>query len=106
MSDEIEKIFQIYKDTCPNLCKLRFERRIKSIRDLVGDYLKVTESDFELFKKICIKANDLKEIAGNKIDIKTILNNYNGILNDKYKKPAKSNLSSERILELIRSDND
>lgn len=94
-SPEIEKIFTIYSETCTDLCKLTFERKNREIREKIGEYLKATDCKLEYFKEVCIKANKLKVIAENNIDLKSILNNYIGIMNGKYEKKEEETTSRE-----------
>lgn len=81
---DFEKCFKVYSENCTNLIPLSFERRAKNILNLLNSFLSEIDYDFEYFKGLCIKANDLKTIANNKIDFKSLLNNHIGIMNDKY----------------------
>lgn len=80
----IDKCFTIYQENCPDLCKLRFERRSKDIRELTAKVLTEIDRDIGVFTEICKKANDLKVIVDKQIDFKKMLNCYQGILNGKY----------------------
>lgn len=86
----IDEAFKTYEDHCPNLPKLRFERRNRDIRELTAKVLTEIDRDMETFKEICQKANELKKIAEKTIDFKSMCNNYIGILNGKYKDQATS----------------
>ena len=57
-------------------------------------FRKEIDDDVGKFREICIKANELRFIAKNKIDFLMVLNCYLGILNGKY-----SN-STEQIAEI------
>lgn len=80
----IDKCFTIYQENCPDLCKLRFERRSKDVRELTAKVLTEIDRDIGVFTEICKKANDLKIIVDKQIDFKKMLNCYQGILNGKY----------------------
>lgn len=97
--DEVEKIFKIYQEKCPELSPLSFERKNREIRQLIADYLQETAQNFSYFEAICEKANCLKEIAGKKIDLKMILKNHIGINNGKYlnKESPKKGLTEDYI---------
>lgn len=84
-SDLIEKVFEIYSKECNNLCPLGgYARKNRSLREAISDYMYQTNNDIEYFTSICKKANELKIIADKKIDLKMILNCYEGIDNGKY----------------------
>lgn len=87
ISSDIEKTFQIYKETCPNLCKLTFERRNMDLRRKIEDFLFEIRGDMEYFTEVCQKANKIKFIADCKIDFKSLINNHIGIMNGKYEPP-------------------
>lgn len=87
VSRDIEKIFTTYKETCRNLCPLTFERRNMDLRRKIEDFLFEIRGDMEYFKKVCLKANEIKFIANNKIDLKSLINNHIGIMNGKYEPP-------------------
>ena len=86
-NSDFEKCFSIYKEVCTKLIPIRFERRSKAILEQLSLFLDEIEYNFDYFKELCIKANELEKIAENKIDFKMMLNNHIGITNDKYKKP-------------------
>lgn len=83
-SDEKEKVFEIYKSECHDLIPLSFEPKNRRILDKVSGYLNEINKDFEQYKTLCRKANELKTIAKNKIDFEMMLNCYIGIMNGKY----------------------
>ena len=84
-SDLIEKVFNIYTKECNNLCPLGgYARKNRSLREAISGYMWQTNNDIEYFTTICKKANELKIIADKKIDLKMILNCYEGIDNGKY----------------------
>ena len=89
------KLFLIYEENCKNLLKLKFEKKNNKTREKALEFLDEIDDNFDYFTEICKKANELKEIADNKIDFKMILNNYIGIDNEKYEKndkPINTNL--------------
>ena len=81
---EVNKIYKIYEDNCPNLIPVGFGFRDLRKRQRIKEFLNVISGDFDYFQKVCSKANTLKIIAGNKIDIDSVINNHIGIFNDKY----------------------
>lgn len=87
---DFEKCFKIYSEIGDKLIKLRFERRSKVILNLLKDFLDEIEYDFEYFKELCIKANDIEKIMDTKIDFKMLIKNHIGIMNDKYSKNLKT----------------
>lgn len=84
-SEEKEKVFQIYKSECSDLIPLSFEPKNRRILDKVNGYLNEINWDFEQYKILCKKANELKTIAKTKIDFEMMLNCHIGIMNGKYK---------------------
>lgn len=85
-NQEFEKCFNIYKEVCTKLIPLRFERRSKAILEKLSLFLDEIDYNFDYFKELCTKANEIEKIADNKIDFKMLLNNHIGITNGKYKK--------------------
>lgn len=83
-SDDKNKIFEIYEKECPNLIALTGEKRSRKILDKVNNFLSEINSDWDYFKNLCQKANDLKTIANTKIDFEMIINCHIGIMNGKY----------------------
>ena len=93
-SDLIEKVFDIYSKECNNLCPLGgYARKNRSLREAISGYMWQTNNDIDYFTSICKKANELKIIADKKIDLKMILNCYEGIDNGKYIKTEKEEWS-------------
>lgn len=88
ISKEIDEVFKIYKEKCPNLCKLTFEKRNMDLRRKIEDFLFEIKSDMNYFKELCEKANKTKYIADCKIDLKSLINNHIGIMNGKYEPPV------------------
>ena len=86
--------FKTYAELCPNLAPLSFERRNTKVLQTLEKFRKEIDDDVGKFREICIKANELRFIAKNKIDFLMVLNCYLGILNGKY-----SN-STEQIAEI------
>lgn len=81
---DVNRIYDIYKENCPDLIPVGFGLRDLKKRQRIKEFLNIISGDFDYFKRVCIKANKLKVIAGNKIDIDSVMNNHNGIDNDKY----------------------
>ena len=84
----LRECFTLYEQKCPNLIPLRFERRNREILKLLDTTLNEIDRDVGQFEQLCIAANQLKTIAEKKIDFKTMLRNYIGIFNGKYKPPS------------------
>ena len=85
-NSDFEKCFNLYTEICTKLIPLRFERRSKAILEQLSLFLDEIEYNFDYFKELCTKANEIEKIADNKIDFKMLLNNHIGITNGKYKK--------------------
>lgn len=83
-SDEKGKVFQIYRSECPDLIPISFEPKNRRILDKISSYLEEINGDFERYKALCRKANELKTIAKTKIDFEMMLNCHIGIINGKY----------------------
>lgn len=98
ISDDKNKIFELYQNECPNLIKITAEKRSRKILDKVSNFLSEINYDWEYFKNLCRSANDLKTIANTKIDFEMMLNCHIGIMNGKYKKDQnKKGVSQEFI---------
>lgn len=80
----IDKCFDIYRDNCGNLPKLRFEPRNSQIREQLNNFLNEIDEDVGYFTELCQKANDLKQICNRTIDFKMLIKNHIGIFNGKY----------------------
>ena len=67
-----------------------------------------TNCNWDYFKEVCIKANELKQIATNRIDLKSLIRNHAGIYGDKYKNEntkqgeTPSGLDSKILDELLQ----
>lgn len=85
-NSDFEKCFSIYNEVCTKLTPLRFERRSKVILEELSTFLDEIEYNFDYFKELCIKSNQLEKIVDSKIDFKTMIKNHIGITNGKYKK--------------------
>lgn len=83
-SSEISEIVKIYSDYCKNLIPIMQYSLNRELRLLILEYLEETNFDFEYFKSVCIKANNLKQIGSYKIDLKSLIKNHSGIYGDKY----------------------
>lgn len=90
---EFEKCFDIYKEVCTKLTPLRFERRSKAILEELSTFLDEIEYNFDYFKELCEKANQLEKIVDSKIDFKTMIKNHIGITNGKYEKKEQVDIS-------------
>lgn len=84
VSPEIEQIKKIYIDECTNLIPLTAYSMNKDLRMLIKEYLEDTNFDFDYFKEVCKKANELIQIGDYKIDLKSIIKNHTGIYANKY----------------------
>ena len=80
----IDKCFDVYKQNCFNLPKLRFEPRNRQVREELTDFLAEIDNDVGYFEELCQKANDLKQICNKPIDFKSLIRNHIGIVNGKY----------------------
>jgi hypothetical protein len=104
INPDYENIFKIYKEECSELIPLSFERRNKQTVELLYNFLKEIDYDFEKFRQICKKGNETKTIANKKIDFKSLINNYIGILNGKYLENSnKRGLSNEEIHDFFKN---
>lgn len=92
-NQDFEKCFKIYSDTCKKLNPLRFERRNKAILEQLSAFLDEIEYNFDYFKELCEKANQLEKIVDSKIDFKTMIKNHIGITNGKYDKKEQVDIS-------------
>lgn len=98
ISDDKNKIFELYQNECPNLIKITGEKRSRKILDKVSNFLSEINYDWGYFKNLCKNANELKTIANTKIDFEMLLNCHIGIMNGKYKKDQnKKGVSQEFI---------
>ena len=86
--NDFSKCFEIYSDNCNNLIKLSFEKRNRETLALLDEVFEALGKDYNQYKELCLKANELVTIAEKKIDFKMMLRNYIGILNGKYKEPS------------------
>lgn len=84
INSELEGYFRLYEELCPNLPRLRYERRNAQIRELLARFIDEIDDDVGYFKSLCEKANDLKKICERQIDFKMLINNHIGIFNGKY----------------------
>lgn len=92
-NSDFEKCFSIYKEICTKLTPLRFERRSKAILEELSTFLDEIEYNFDYFKELCEKANQLEKIVDSKIDFKTMIKNHIGITNGKYDKKEQVDIS-------------
>lgn len=97
---DFEKCFKIYSEICKNLIPLSFERRSREVIDELSNFLNEIDYDMDMFSSLCRKANDLKVIVKNKIDFRSMIRNYIGIMNGKYSSGNMNNSKNE-ILKLV-----
>jgi hypothetical protein len=97
----IDECLKVYSENCPDLCKLRFERRNRVIRELTAQVLTEIDRDIGTFKELCLKANELKTIVDKPIDYKKMLNCYQGILNGAYQEREEKS-AADLFLEKMR----
>lgn len=90
-NQHFEKCFKMYSEICKNLIPLSSERRNRKTLQLLADFLDEIEFDFDYFKELCTKANELRMIVTNHIDFRLMLRNHIGITNGKYQKVKTSN---------------
>ncbi|MCD7779841.1 MAG: DUF6291 domain-containing protein [Candidatus Gastranaerophilales bacterium] len=81
---EFEDYYRFYEELCPNLPRLRFERRNTQIQELLARFIDEIDNDVGYFKSLCEKANKLKKICESQIDFKMLINNHIGIFNGRY----------------------
>lgn len=93
---DMEKCFKIYEAAAKKILPLNFERRSRAVLEELGEYLKETNYDFEYFKNLCQKADELGVIVNSKIDFKTMIRNHIGIMNGKYQKKDRIKRAIER----------
>ena len=89
VDQNFEKCFKIYRENCPNLLPLNFERRSKVILEELNQFLIEIDYDFEYFLGLCRRANDLKKIVDTRIDFRSMIRNHIGIMNGKYTQSSK-----------------
>ena len=93
---DMEKCFKIYEAAAKKILPLNFERRSRAVLEELGEYLKETNYDFEYFKNLCQKADELGVIVNSKIDFRTMIRNHIGIMNGKYQKKDRIKRAIER----------
>ena len=81
-SETKEKYFEIYTEECPNLPKIRFERRNRDVLQLLNDFIRLIDNDVGYFREVCRRANQQIYIVDAKIDFKTLLKNHDKIYNE------------------------
>ena len=86
----VEKVFTEYESRCKNCLPLKFEKRNLELRQEIFQFLQVIKFDFEYIADLCTKANELKNIYENPIDLKALIKNHERIFNGFYIN-AKSN---------------
>lgn len=80
----IEKVFIEYENKCKNCLPLKFERRNLEIRASISEFLRVVNYDFGYFGELCRKADELKSIYENPIDLKALIKNHERIYSGFY----------------------
>lgn len=81
---DIQECFKVYKEECKDLISLSFERKNRRITTQLKEVFMQLDNDVGKFRELCKKANSLGKIGVYKIDFQMMLNNFIGILNDKY----------------------
>lgn len=99
---KIKKLFEIYKENCKELIPVRFEKRNLEFLAMLSAFLSQIDSDFEYFTNLCIKANKLKKIVKNKIDLKMLINNHERISSGFYDTGQKE--TQEEFIERMRRE--
>jgi len=94
-SEEIRNVFNIYKENCPDLLNIGYEKHNAAFLATIKEFLREINLDFGYFRHVCTKANRLKTIGKIKLDLKSVLNNHAGIFNDKYPYPNETNGKNE-----------
>lgn len=100
-SSDKTKVFEIYENECKNLIPLTGEKRNRKVLDKTSNFLNEIEFDWDYFKNLCQKANELKMIANTKIDFEMLINCHIGIMNGKYQKGL-----SQDFLDKLFSDDE
>lgn len=98
----IQKVFEIYKQNCPNLIPIRFEKRNVEFLGMLAKFLEQIEQDFDYFESVCIKANKLKKIVKTKIDLKMLINNHERINSGFYAQERTE--TREEFIERMRKE--
>ena len=80
----IEKVFKEYEKTCVDCLPLKFEKRNLELRQEIFQFLQMIKFDFEYIAELCKKANELKSIYENPIDLKALIKNHERIFNGFY----------------------
>ena len=75
----IDKVFDIYKEECPNLIKIGSEPKNIKKREFIQTYLDETDSNLDYFREVCKKANKLKKIGKFQIDFEMLIKYHNRI---------------------------
>ncbi len=102
--ERFEECFKIYRENCPDLLPLNFERRSRAILEELNQFLIETDYNLEYFMGLCKRANELKKIVESKIDFRSMLRNHIGIMNGKYDKTkTDSSDNNARVLEILRT---
>lgn len=98
-SSDKTKVFEIYENECKNLIPLTGEKRNRKVLDKTSNFLNEIEFDWDYFKNLCQKANELKTIANTKIDFEMLINCHIGIMNGKYQKDENKRGVSQEFID-------
>lgn len=98
-SSDKTKVFEIYENECKNLIPLTGEKRNRKVLDKTSNFLNEIEFDWDYFKNLCQKANELKTIANTKIDFEMLINCHIGIMNGKYHKDENKRGVSQEFID-------
>lgn len=85
INPQIDKTFRMYSEYCKNLLSLNGYKS-KKLRESLLDFLNDVNYDFEYIKDVFVKANELKTIIDQPIDLQKIINCHERIANNYYKK--------------------
>ena len=103
INPQIDKTFRMYSEYCKNLLSLNGYKS-KKLRESLLDFLNDVNYDFEYIKDVFVKANELKTIIDQPIDLQKIINCHERIANDYYKKlkqqPSKQPYQQEQPRKL------
>lgn len=94
--DNINKVFDLYRDNCPDLVPLKFETRDLELRQAIKDFLIFIDFDFSYFFELCQKANKQRLLLDNKIDIKSLVKNHTRIYSGFYNAQSANSAESEK----------
>lgn len=83
-SKEVSDVIQLYKKTCTNL--IPYGKGSRKSRESIAQFIEDIGFDFMYIEMVFEKANSLKKICDQPIDLQKIINCHERIANDYYKK--------------------